>query len=115
MNITSLYDTEFNSNLFENNVERTLSCNEKNKSLCGGKCIFYLIYLFIFCQVIKIKRGLGHFYIFLKRKVKDDPFRTFELGEMKKKTRFYIFNKIFYSILKKHINPVIQKLMFCFV
>lgn len=47
MNITSLYDTEFNRNLFENNVERTLTFNEK-KIICWGKKYFYFIYLFSF-------------------------------------------------------------------
>lgn len=44
MNITSLYDTEFNRNLFENNVERTLTFNEKKKIFVGGKSIFIFIY-----------------------------------------------------------------------
>ncbi len=47
MNITSLYDTEFNRNLFENSVEKTLTFNEKQIN-CWGEKYFYCIYLFAF-------------------------------------------------------------------
>lgn len=46
MNITSLYDTEFNRNLFENNGERTLCFKGKISFIFVGKRYFYS---FTFC------------------------------------------------------------------
>ncbi len=57
MNITSLYDTEFNRNLFET-LSKKPSRSMRNKLIVGGKSIFIVfIYFHFFYQVIKIKRG----------------------------------------------------------